>query len=81
MPDGWDPAIYRERSARWREEAERRRPGAERDACLVIAHGYANLANLIEGTAPVPLEGGDVPTLHLLVRRRSDDEGGEPPAG
>ena len=34
--------------AEWRAEAETLPPGKERDACMVLAQGYANLAALIE---------------------------------
>jgi hypothetical protein len=44
----WNPATYRERAKKWREEAETLPPGKERDACIGLAEGYANLAALIE---------------------------------
>ena len=45
----WNPATYRERAKKWREEAETLPPGKERDACMVLAEGYANLAAEIRG--------------------------------
>ena len=44
----WNPATYRERAKKWREEAETLPPGKERDACMGLAEGYANLAALIQ---------------------------------
>ena len=48
MPGTWDTSKYRERAKKWREAAEALPPGKERDACMVLAKGYANLAALIE---------------------------------
>jgi hypothetical protein len=48
MPDSWDAAKYRKRAKKWRTEAETLPPGKERDACVVLAEGYATLAALIE---------------------------------
>ncbi len=48
MPGSWDAANYRERAEKWRQEAETLPPGSERNACMVLAEGYANLAALIE---------------------------------
>jgi hypothetical protein len=48
MSGTWDTSKYRERAEKWREEAEALPPGKERDACMVLAEGYANLAALIE---------------------------------
>jgi hypothetical protein len=48
MPDAWDAAKYRERAEKWRKEAEALPPGNERDECVVLSEGYANLAALIE---------------------------------
>jgi hypothetical protein len=48
MPDSWSAETYRTRSRQWREKAEALPPGAERDSCLVLAEGYANLAKVIE---------------------------------
>jgi hypothetical protein len=48
MPGTWDAPKYRERAEKWREEAEALPPGKERDACIGLAEGYANLAALIE---------------------------------
>jgi hypothetical protein len=44
----WDASKYRERAEKWREEAEALPPSKERDAWMVLAEGYANLAALIE---------------------------------
>jgi hypothetical protein len=43
-----DTQTYRERERRWREEANSKPDGAERDACLSLANGYANLISIIE---------------------------------
>ena len=48
MSGSWNPAKYRERAKKWREEAETLPPGKERDACAVLAEGYENLAALIK---------------------------------
>jgi hypothetical protein len=48
MPGTWDAVRYRERAEKWRKEAEALPPGKEREACVVLAEGYANLAALIE---------------------------------
>jgi hypothetical protein len=48
MPATWDAAKYRERARKWWEEADILQPGKERDACAVLAKGYAELAALIE---------------------------------
>jgi hypothetical protein len=41
-------AAYREREKRWREAAKSAPDGVERDACLSLADGYANLISVIE---------------------------------
>jgi hypothetical protein len=43
-----DAERYRERECHWRSEACRQPDGAEREACLSIANGYAHLVTLIE---------------------------------
>ncbi|MGD0109316.1 MAG: hypothetical protein ABSC06_35560 [Rhodopila sp.] len=48
MPGTWDAETYRARTQKWRTEAETLPPGKERDTCMVLAQGYANLATLIE---------------------------------
>jgi hypothetical protein len=48
MPGSWNPATYRERARKWREEAGTLPPGKDRDACFVLANGYANLAAIID---------------------------------
>ena len=49
---GSSPQIHRTTSLhhaeQWRKEAEALPPGKERDGCMVLAEGYANLATLIE---------------------------------
>jgi hypothetical protein len=37
----------------WREKADALPEGKERDACLALAEGYANLAGLIEEAAGI----------------------------
>jgi hypothetical protein len=51
MPGTWDALKYRERAKQWRKEAEALPPGKERDAALVLADGYDNLAAIIEGSS------------------------------
>jgi hypothetical protein len=48
MPNSWNPQTYRERAGQWRSKAGSHPPGDERDACMVLADGYANLADLID---------------------------------
>jgi hypothetical protein len=43
-----DTATFREREKRWRKEANSKPDGAERDACLSLANGYASLVSIIE---------------------------------
>jgi hypothetical protein len=50
MPGTWNAETYRDRAEKWRKEAEALSPGAERDACMKLADGYATLAALIEKT-------------------------------
>jgi hypothetical protein len=47
MPGSWDPLVYRERAQQWLEAASALPPGPTKDAYLVIADGYAKLAELI----------------------------------
>lgn len=48
MPDNCTVGNYRNRARMWREKADALPEGGERDACLALAEGYANLAGLIE---------------------------------
>ena len=48
MSGTWDAATYRKRAQKWQEDAQAVPPGKERDVCMVLADGYANLAALIE---------------------------------
>jgi hypothetical protein len=48
MPDSWKVEKYRNRARMWREKADTLPEGPERDACLALAEGYANLAGLID---------------------------------
>jgi hypothetical protein len=48
MPDTWTAENYQARARAWREKADTLPEGRERDACLALAEGYANLADLIE---------------------------------
>jgi hypothetical protein len=50
MPDSWNAEVYRARAKQWRAAAEKLPPGKERDACLTLADGYANLASLIDSS-------------------------------
>ena len=47
MADGWDAEKYRQRAEEWQKKAESLGEGKERTACLIIAEGYARLAELI----------------------------------
>ena len=48
MPGSWDPQVYRDRAQQWRGAASELPPGPTKDAYVVIADGYAKLADLIE---------------------------------
>lgn len=52
MPDGWDPARYRERAKQWRDRAASVPEGPEREAYVAIAEGYEKLAEIIEAQWP-----------------------------
>jgi hypothetical protein len=41
-------ATYRDKEQSWREKADNLSPGAERDACMKLADGYAALLLLLE---------------------------------
>jgi hypothetical protein len=44
--------TYRARAAQWRQQAETLPPGEEKDACLALAEGYADLAALLARDSP-----------------------------
>jgi hypothetical protein len=48
MPEHWNPETYQLQAKQWQEKADVLSPGEERDICLIIADGYAQLALLIE---------------------------------
>jgi hypothetical protein len=48
MPDNWSADNYRNRARMWREKADALPEGKEREACLALAEGYANLAGLVD---------------------------------
>jgi hypothetical protein len=48
MPNDWNPKMYRCRARQWQDKALALPPGDERQACQVLAEGYARLARLIE---------------------------------
>jgi hypothetical protein len=50
MPGSWNSETYRVRAKEWRDKAEALPPGKEREACLVLANGYASLAAQIEAS-------------------------------
>ncbi len=62
MSDVWDSAIYRQRTAAWRERALQLAEGdAARNACVSIAADYDRLAltleereRLLEAAKPAP---------------------------
>ncbi len=43
-----DRATYVDRERSWRDQAARLPAGSERDACNVLADGYAHLIRLLE---------------------------------
>ena len=51
MPEHQDPEAYRQQAKLWQGKADALSHGEERDVCLVIADGYAQLAALIEQRA------------------------------
>ena len=55
MPNSWTAENYHARARMWREKADTLPEGMERDACLALAEGYANLAGLIEETGEANL--------------------------
>jgi hypothetical protein len=48
LQNAWNIGAFRERERRWRLEAECLSPGAERNACISLADGYAYVIDLIE---------------------------------
>ena len=49
MPEAWDPTIYRERAAAWRNKATGLPENSEeRSLCVMIAEDYEKLATVIE---------------------------------
>jgi hypothetical protein len=49
MPDRWDPGVYRERAAAWRNKAATLpKDDPNRAPCLEIAEGYEKLADQLE---------------------------------
>jgi hypothetical protein len=48
MPNDWNPETYRRRAEQWQDKAVALPSGDERQACEVLAQGYARLAQLIE---------------------------------
>lgn len=48
MLENWNPEAYRCRAREWQARAAERPPGDDRNACEVLAEGYAHLAQLIE---------------------------------
>jgi hypothetical protein len=59
MPDSWNADTYRAREKLWRAAAESKPPGKERDACMVLADGYAHLVAIIEDMNGGATEGRD----------------------
>jgi hypothetical protein len=61
-PDTWNAENYQNRARMWRQKADSLPIGQERDACLTLADGYANLAVLIEaaelGNIPAKTQSG-----------------------
>jgi hypothetical protein len=51
MPDAWDPKVYRDRAAAWRNRALLCEDERQRDACTVLAEGYDRLADLLDAQA------------------------------
>ena len=52
MSDDPNPKSYRLQAERWHKKAEARSSNQERHIYLIIADGYARLAQLIETGAP-----------------------------
>jgi hypothetical protein len=50
MPGSWNSETYRVRAKEWRDNAEALPPGKEREACVVLANGYASLSAQIEAS-------------------------------
>jgi hypothetical protein len=49
MPELWDPTIYRDRAAAWRNKAASLPENSkEQGLCVAIAQDYEKLAELIE---------------------------------
>jgi hypothetical protein len=62
MPASWNAAEYRNRATAWLQKAETLPAGRERDACLVLADGYLNLAKLLEAQQGTPIGDGAAPS-------------------
>jgi hypothetical protein len=54
MPDDWNSEKYRQRAEQWQKKANELPAGNERNACLVLADGYAHLAALFENSQSQP---------------------------
>jgi hypothetical protein len=55
MPASWNAGEYRNRATAWLQKAETLPAGRERDACVVLAEGYLNLAKLLEAQQGTPI--------------------------
>jgi hypothetical protein len=53
MPDAWDPQVYRDRAAAWRQRAMLCDDESQWDACIALADGYDRLADLLDTQATV----------------------------
>jgi hypothetical protein len=51
MPDAWDPKVYRERAAAWRQHAMLCEDEDQQNACIALADGYDRLADLLDTQA------------------------------
>lgn len=47
----WNVERYREREQHWRNAASQALSGPERDSCLTLADGYAELIRIVERRA------------------------------
>jgi hypothetical protein len=54
MPNDWNAETYRRRARQWHDKVVALPSGDEREACEVLAQGYARLAQLVEQAQKSP---------------------------
>ncbi len=69
MPNDWNPETYRLRAKQWHDKAVALPSGDERQACEVLAQGYARLAQLIEHAQQY----GRLPSIDASASVRGSD--------